>query len=72
MSHILLMITYAAIVGIFFALLWQPRPEQDAGATAKQQRIVLFLKIFLGMVLGALAVAWLIYAFPSGPPAPLP
>ena len=63
MSHVLLMVTYAALVGVFFALLWQRE---------RRMQIRLFLKIFLGLVLGGLAVAWLMYAFPSGPPAPIP
>mgnify|MGYP001282527929 CR=1 FL=1 len=62
-GHFLLMVFYAALVALFFALLWQDEPKA---------RIKLFLQIFLGMVLGALAVAWLMYPFPSKPPAPFP
>ena len=61
MSHLFLMLLYAFLLGIFFAALWRRRP---AG------QIKLFLQIFLGLVLGGLAVAWLMYPFPSGPPTP--
>lgn len=57
------MVVYAALIGVFFALLW--KRERD-------QQVRLFAKIFLGLMLGGLAVAWLMYAFPSGPPAPIP
>ncbi len=63
MSHFLLMVTYAALVSVFFALLWR----RERRAQAK-----LFLQIFLGMVGGGLALAWLMYFFPSGPPSPVP
>ena len=62
-SHFLLMLVYAFIVSAFFALLW--RKERPG-------RVKLFLQIFLGMVLGSLLVAWLMFPFPSGPPAPIP
>ncbi len=62
-SHFLLMVLYALLVGVFFAALWRRRwPEQ-----AK-----LFLQLFLGMVVGGLAVAWLMFPFPGGPPTPGP
>jgi hypothetical protein len=63
MSHFLLMVLYALLVGVFFAALWR---------SERRDRIKLFLQIFLGMVVGGLLVAWLMYPFPSGPPAPLP
>ncbi|MEM7585890.1 MAG: hypothetical protein AAF560_21045 [Acidobacteriota bacterium] len=63
MSHFFLMSVYAAIVSAFFALLWR-RSWRD------QTR--LFLRIFLSMVGGGLALAWLMYFFPSGPPVPGP
>ncbi len=63
MSHFLLMVTYAALVSVFFALLWR----RDRRAQGK-----LFLQIFLGMIGGGLALAWLMYFFPSGPPSPIP
>jgi cytochrome bd-type quinol oxidase subunit 2 len=62
-SHFLLMVLYALIVSLFFALLWR---------RGRREQIKLFLQIFLGMVGGGLLVAWLMYPFPSGPPAPIP
>ena len=59
-GHFLLMVAYALLVGVFFSVLW--RRERRA-------QIKLFLQIFGGMVLGALLVAWLMFPFPSGPPA---
>ncbi|MFL6233897.1 MAG: hypothetical protein ACJ76N_12245 [Thermoanaerobaculia bacterium] len=63
LSHFLLMVLYALIVSLFFTLLWRRE---------RREQIKLFLQIFLGMVGGGLLVAWLMYPFPSGPPAPLP
>ena len=63
MSHFLLMVTYALIVSLFFTLLWRRE---------RREQVKLFLQIFLGMVGGGLLVAWLMYPFPSGPPAPIP
>ena len=63
MSHFLLMVVYALLIGLFFALLWR---RDRAG------QIKLFLQVFLGMVLGGLLVAWLMYPFPANPPAPFP
>jgi uncharacterized membrane protein YfcA len=63
LSHFLLMVLYALIVSLFFTLLWRRE---------RKEQIKLFLQIFLGMVVGGLLVAWLMYPFPSGPPAPIP
>ncbi len=63
MTHFLLMSTYAALVSLFFALLWR---------RTKREQAKLFLRIFLGMVGGGLALAWLMYFFPSGPPIATP
>lgn len=63
LSHFLLMVAYALIVSLFFTLLWRRE---------RREQIKLFLQIFLGMVGGGLLVAWLMYPFPSGPPAPIP
>jgi hypothetical protein len=62
-SHFLLMTRHAALVGLFFALLWR----RD-----RRGQVKLFLQVFLGLVGGGLAVAWLMYPFPSGPPAVFP
>ena len=63
LSHFLLMVLYALIVSLFFALLWR---------RGRREQVKLFLQIFLGMVGGGLLVAWLMYPVPSGPPAPIP
>ena len=63
MSHFLLMVIYAALVSVFFALLWRRSPREQAK---------LFLQVFVGMVGGGLALAWLMYFLPAGPPTPIP
>jgi hypothetical protein len=62
-SHFLLMCLYALLLAVFFAALWRRR---------RRDQIVLFLQLFLGMVGGALLIAWLMYPFPNAPPAPFP
>ncbi|HZF12062.1 MAG TPA: hypothetical protein VFE33_25020 [Thermoanaerobaculia bacterium] len=63
MSHFLLMVVYALLVSLFFTALWRRE---------RAEQVKLFLQLFLGMVVGGLAVAWLMYPFPSGPPSPIP
>lgn len=63
MSHFLLMVLYSFLVSVFFAALWRREPRDQA---------ILFLQLFVGMVVGGLLLAWLMYPFPSGPPAPIP
>lgn len=63
MSHFLLMVVYSLLVSTFFAVLWR-RETRD--------QVLLFLQLFVGMVVGGLLIAWLMYPFPSGPPAPIP
>lgn len=63
MSHLVLMTTYAALVSAFFALLWR---------RGRREQVRLFLQIFLGMMIGAILVGWLMYPFPTGPAAPIP
>jgi uncharacterized membrane protein YfcA len=63
LSHFFLMVLYAFVVSMFFTLLWRRE---------RRERIRLFLQLFLGMVGGGLLVAWLMYPFPPGPPAPIP
>ncbi len=61
MSHLFLMALYAALISVFFALLWR-RGVREQGK--------LFLQIFLSMVGGGLVLAWLMSFFPAGPPSP--
>lgn len=63
MSHFLLMLLHALLVSSFFSLLWR---------RGKRDQLKLFVQIFAGMVGGGLLVAWLMYPFPSGPPAQYP
>jgi len=63
LSHFFLMVLYAFLVSFFFTLLWRRR---------RREQVKLFLQLFLGMVGGGLLVAWLMYPFPPGPPAPIP
>lgn len=63
MNHLLLMVVYAAVISAFFALLSRRAPREQA---------LLFAKLFFGLVLGGIALAWLMFFFPSGPPAPIP
>ena len=55
-DHFLIMTLYALLVSVFFAFLWRQE---------KRARIVLFVKVFAALVLGGLALAWLMYPFPS-------
>lgn len=63
LSHFFLMVLYSLVVSLFFTALWK-RERKD--------QVKLFLQLFLGMVGGGLLVAWLMYPFPQGPPAPIP
>ncbi len=63
MSHFLLMTVYALVLSVFFSVLWK-RQRRD--------QMKLFLQLFLGLMAGALALAWLMYMFPASPPAPIP
>ena len=55
-DHFLIMVVYAFLVSVFFAF---------HGRSEKRARITLFAKVFGALVLGGLAVAWLMYPFPS-------
>ena len=63
MSHFALMVLYATLTSLFLTILWR---------RAWRDQVRLFLQLFLGMVGGGLLLAWLMYFFPSGPPAPIP
>jgi len=62
-SHFLWMLVYALLTGTFFGVLWRPTPRE---------RVKLFLQIFGCMIGGGLLLAWIMYPFPSAPPAPFP
>ena len=63
MSHVLLMTVYAALVSLFFTALWR---------RGRRQQVKLFCQLFFCMVGVGLALAWLMFGFPSGPPSPIP
>ena len=63
LSHFLLLVLYAFVVSLFFALLWHSSP---------QARLRLFAKLLLGLVIGSLVVAYLMFPVPAGPPVPFP
>lgn len=55
-DHFLIMLVYAVLVSGFFALLWRDSPRE---------RRRLFAVLLVALVGGGLAVAWLMYPFPS-------
>jgi uncharacterized membrane protein YfcA len=63
MSHFNLMVAYALLLSAFFALLWRRE---------RKEQWKLFFQLFLGLVIGAIALAWLMYPFPADPPQPIP
>ena len=63
LSHFLLMVLYALILSLFFTILWRRR---------RGDQVKLFLQLFLGMVIGGLLVAWLMFPFPTHPPVSIP
>jgi hypothetical protein len=54
-DHFVIMTVYALLVSSFFALLWRD---------ARAERWKLFGILMGALVLGGLAVAWLMYPFP--------
>jgi uncharacterized membrane protein YfcA len=55
-DHFLIMTLYAFLVSAFFALLWRQE---------RRERWRLFGLLMASLVLGGLAVAWLMYPFPK-------
>jgi len=55
-DHFLIMTLYALLVSAFFGVLWRNDPRS---------RVRLFVKIFAALMVGGLALAWLMYPFPS-------
>ena len=54
-NHIVLMILYAIATALFFTLLW----KKERG-----ERIRFFLFVAIGLVVGGIALAWVMYPFP--------
>ncbi len=55
-DHFVIMSVFALLVSAFFALLWRD---------AARERLRLFGILLAALVLGGLAVAWLMYPFPK-------
>ena len=55
MDHFALMVWHAVLVSVFFAFLWR---------SVSRERVRLFLKTFVIMIVGSLALGWLMYPFP--------
>ncbi len=55
-DHFLVMAVYGLLVSGFFALLWRD---------SSRDRVRLFGILLAALLLGGLAVAWLMYPFPS-------
>jgi hypothetical protein len=55
-DHFVAMTLYAFLVSAFFALLWRD---------SRKERWKLFGTLMASLVLGGLAVAWLMYPFPK-------
>ena len=54
-NHIVLMLIYAVLTSLFFALLWREEPRD---------RIRTFVIIFIALFVGGTAAGWLMYPFP--------
>lgn len=55
MDHFSLLVTHALLIAIFFSFLWKRE-----GA----ERWRYFWKVFAALVLGAVALGWLMFPFP--------
>jgi hypothetical protein len=55
-DHFLIMTIYALLVSAFFGTLWRNQPRD---------RVRLSVKFFAALMVGGLALAWLMYPFPS-------
>jgi cytochrome bd-type quinol oxidase subunit 2 len=54
-DHFIIMAVYAVLVSAFFALLWREE---------RRERLRLFGILLAALLLGGVAVAWLMYPFP--------
>jgi cytochrome bd-type quinol oxidase subunit 2 len=54
-NHIVLMILYALATALFFTLLWKEE---------RREQVRFFLFVFFGLVIGGIALAWVMYPFP--------
>ena len=54
-DHFTLMLLHALLIAVFFAFLWKPE---------RRERVRYFWKVLAILVLGAVAVGWLMFPFP--------
>ncbi|MEK6372362.1 MAG: hypothetical protein AABO58_06665 [Acidobacteriota bacterium] len=54
-NHLVLMFIYAVATGLYFALLWKH---------TRRDRIVFFVKVFVGLFVGGITLAWAMYYLP--------
>jgi glycerol uptake facilitator-like aquaporin len=57
LDHLALMGLDALLIAVFFAFLW----KRDG-----RERFYYFWKVFAALLLGAIALGWLMYPFPRG------
>lgn len=57
LDHLTLMILDAFLIAVFFTFLWKKE---------RRERWMYFFKVFGALVLGAIALAWLMFPFPRG------
>lgn len=57
-NHLLAMSLYSLLTAGFFAVLWK---------SGRGERIRYFAFVFFALMLGAVAVGWLMYPFPAHP-----
>ncbi|HUK12980.1 MAG TPA: hypothetical protein VLW17_06725 [Thermoanaerobaculaceae bacterium] len=55
LDHLSLLVLDALLIAVFFSFLWKPE---------RSERWRYFWKVFGALVLGAVAVGWLMYPFP--------
>ncbi len=55
LDHFSLMALHALLIAVFFSFLWKPEPKE---------RWRYFWKVFATLMLGAIAVGWLMFPFP--------
>lgn len=55
-SHMVLMFVYAVATALFFSLLWKQE---------RRERIRFFVLVFCSLFLGGIALAWIMYPFPT-------
>lgn len=55
LDHLTLMVLHALLIAVFFSFLWKRDPRE---------RRLYFWKVLAALVLGAIALGWLMYPFP--------